>query len=106
MSHGAQVVGGKGSGYAEHAGLSPVHRHLASQTLADQDLEVTLVVEEPIQVEEALGDDVDAARELVLDDDGSVVFVYPQCVDASGMLGPGGILTRHEADTEHRLQVG
>ncbi len=64
------------------------------------------MVHQPVQVEQALVDDVLADRSLVLQDHRAVVLVQAQRVDASAVRLPGGVFGGQEADAEQGIEVG
>ncbi len=63
------------------------------------------MVEQPIQVEQALVDDVLVGVSLVLDDDRAAVLVQSERIDAAAMLVAGAVLAGQKALSE-RILVG
>lgn len=76
-----------------------------AELLHGKELELGLVVEQPIEIEQPLVDDVLVRRSLVLDDDRSVVLVDAERVDAAGVRLAGGVLAGEERHAEKRLAV-
>ena len=64
------------------------------------------MVHQPVQVEQALVDDVLADRALVFQDDGAVVLVQAQRVDPACVGLAGGVFGGQETDAEQGVEVG
>lgn len=95
------------AGDAEEARAGPVDELVAppAECFQEEEFELGLVVEEPVEIVEALVDDVLVERPLVLDDDRKAVLVDAQGVDPPAVRLSGGVLAGQEGDAEERFEV-
>ena len=73
-------------------------QHLFARRGTHEQLELALVIQQPVEIEEALVDDVLIQRPLVLDDDRSAILIEPQGVDAASVQSTRPVLRREETD--------
>ncbi|EXI80339.1 MAG: hypothetical protein AW10_01845 [Candidatus Accumulibacter appositus] len=108
LLHRVPVVLGEICCDAHQPGSSPVDAvgGWLAQLAHCQQLELGLVVHQPVEVEQALIDDVFAYRALVFENHWAIVLVQAQGVDAAGVCLAGGVFGRQKADAKQRLQVG
>lgn len=102
-----QIVFGEVSGDADESRGAPVDavRRILPDRLQHQQLEVRLVIQQPVQVEEPLVDHVGVGRLFVFDDHWAAVFIQSQRVDAPCMPRARSVLGRQEAHAEKGLQI-
>ena len=107
LSHSVLVVAGEILGDAQEAGTRPIDGVLGVQSklLDGQNSEFALMVEQPVQIEQALVDHVFRLGPLVLDDHWRVVLVHSERVYAPPMQWAGRVLTGKKTDTEKGFQV-
>ncbi|MBK6714995.1 MAG: hypothetical protein IPG57_07845 [Burkholderiales bacterium] len=108
LLHRVTIVFGEVGGDAHQPRRGPVDGISGrfAQFLHHQQLELGLVVHQPVQVEQALVDDVFTHGALVLQDDGAVVLVQAQRVDAARVRLAGGVFGGQEADAQQGVEVG
>ena len=109
---GVQIVLSEGIGDAVDGRPAPVDRLSLglAEFLHHEQLEIRLVVDEPVEIEEALVDDVLVGVALVLEDHGAHVLVDAQAVDAPALDVRAArlrdrVLGGEEPHAEERLHV-
>ena len=102
LLHGMAVVLGKVRRDADQAWRVPVDTvsGFMAQLAGNKPLEITAMIHQPVEVEQALVDHVLVAVALVLDDHRAAVLVQTQRVDAPAMLVTRVVLARQKANTE------
>src|SRR6185437_5515015 len=98
---------GEIGGDAQQPRAGPVDTvsNLVAEFFHHQQLELRAMVQQPIQIEQPLVDHVFVAVALVFDDDGAIVLVKAQRIDAPAMRLAGGVLAGEEAHAEKRLHL-
>jgi hypothetical protein len=99
------VVAREVSSDAQEAWGRPLDSCLTTESLSHECLELSLMVEQPVEIKQTLVDDVFTGRPFVLDDYRRAILIQPQGVDTATMLLPGGVLARQETDSEKDVQV-
>ncbi len=107
LADGMGVILGEVAGDAQQPGSAPLDLVgvCLPEPLHDQPGEFRLVVQQPVQVEQALVDDVLVDVPLVLDDDRAAVLVQAQGVDDAAMGLAGAVFGGQEPDPEKDLHL-
>src|SRR5690606_5743323 len=82
---GMEIELGEISGDADEPGAGPLDRFglLCTYPLQHQPFKIATMVHQPVEIEQALVNDVLVARPLVLDDDGRTILINTQGVHAT-----------------------
>lgn len=108
LLHGMAVVLGKVRRDADQAWRVPVDTvsGFMAQLAGNKPLEITAMIHQPVEVEQALVDHVLAGGALVFQNNREVVFIKPEGIDTSRMGFAGGVFGGQKTDAEQGIKVG